>query len=251
MIVSWAGGWGPEWKTQLNELKSQINHHFLFNSFNTLITIIEDNQDKAVDYVETLSDYFRSMLNYRDKDVIQLSEELEIVSAYFYLQQKRFGEYLSLNINVSSHFKEGFSVPPLSIQLLVENAIKHNAVSHETPLQIDISIDDKNQLLTISNNLNPKKTLFVDDKKENTDIAEQLGLQVWNLQVGKEDVIELFDKKKDDTTPVVATSVANADGCSCKSADGSTPLINQTHMYILFGAVFVSIALIALIKSNK
>jgi len=142
---------------QYETLKSQINPHFLFNSFNTLITIIEDNQDKAVDYVETLSDYFRSMLNYRDKDVIQLSEELEIVSAYFYLQQKRFGEYLSLNINVSSHFKEGFSVPPLSIQLLVENAIKHNAVSHETPLQIDISIDDKNQLLTISNNLNPKK----------------------------------------------------------------------------------------------
>ena len=143
---------------QYETLKSQINPHFLFNSFNTLITIIEDNQDKAVDYVETLSDYFRSMLNYRDKDVIRLSEELDIVSAYFYLQQKRFGEYLKLNINIPSIVKEQFSVPPLSIQLLVENAIKHNAVSHETPLQIDITINDNNQFLIVSNNLNPKKT---------------------------------------------------------------------------------------------
>jgi len=142
---------------QYETLKSQINPHFLFNSFNTLITIIEDNQDKAVDYVETLSDYFRSMLNYRDKDVIRLAEELDIVNAYFYLQRKRFGEHLSLNINVPSIVKEEFSVPPLSIQLLVENAIKHNAVSHETPLQIDISINEKNQFLVVSNNLNPKK----------------------------------------------------------------------------------------------
>ena len=142
---------------QYETLKSQINPHFLFNSFNTLITIIEDSQDKAVDYVETLSDYFRSMLNYRDKDVIRLEEELEIVSAYFYLQQKRFGEFLKLNINVPQATKEQFSVPPLSIQLLVENAIKHNAVSHETPLQIDISLNDKNQFLVVSNNLNPKK----------------------------------------------------------------------------------------------
>lgn len=98
------------------------------------------------------------MLNYRDKDVIRLEEELEIVITYFYLQQKRFGGFLKLNINVPPATKEQFSVPPLSIQLLVENAIKHNAVSHETPLQIDISINDKNQFLVVSNNLNPKKS---------------------------------------------------------------------------------------------
>ena len=142
---------------QYETLKSQINPHFLFNSFNTLITIIEDNQNKAVDYVETLSDYFRSILNYRDKDVIKLAEELDIVKAYFYLQQKRFGEYLSLTIDVPLTYQEDYAVPPLSIQLLVENAIKHNAVSHETPLKIEITLDDKNQFLFITNNLNPKK----------------------------------------------------------------------------------------------
>ncbi|MFM7016609.1 MAG: two-component regulator propeller domain-containing protein [Bacteroidota bacterium] len=142
---------------QYETLKSQINPHFLFNSFNTLITIIEDNQDKAVDYVETLSDYFRSMLNYRDKDVIKLSEELEIVHAYFYLQQKRFGSDLQLNIEVSDYIRNQYAVPPLSIQLLVENAIKHNAVSYETPLKIDIKVRMKDLSLVIINNINPKK----------------------------------------------------------------------------------------------
>jgi hypothetical protein len=77
--------------------------------------------------------------------------------------------------------------------------------------------------------------------------------EVMDLHPDKDVLIELFDKKKDDTTPVVATQVANADGCSCnKSADGTTPspLINQTHMYILFGAAFVSIAIIAITKSK-
>jgi streptogramin lyase len=142
---------------QYETLKSQINPHFLFNSFNTLISIIEDNQDKAVDYVETLSDYFRSMLSYRDKDVITLSEELDIVNAYFYLQQKRFGEHLKLIVICSTQAKEKLFVPPLSIQLLVENAIKHNAVSFETPLTIEIKLDDINQILIVTNNLNPKK----------------------------------------------------------------------------------------------
>lgn len=76
--------------------------------------------------------------------------------------------------------------------------------------------------------------------------------EVMELHPDKDVLIELFDKKKDDTTPVVATPVANADGCSCNSADGTTPspLINQTHMYILFGAAFVSIAIIAITKSK-
>jgi len=78
--------------------------------------------------------------------------------------------------------------------------------------------------------------------------------EVMELHPDKDVLIELFDKKKDETPAVVTPQVLNADGCSCKSsADGTTPspLINQTHMYILFGATFVSIALIALIKSNK
>jgi hypothetical protein len=76
--------------------------------------------------------------------------------------------------------------------------------------------------------------------------------EVMDLHPDKDVLIELFDKKKDDSTPVVATPVANADGCSCKSADGTTPspLINQTHLYILFGAAFVSIAIIAITKSK-
>lgn len=141
---------------QYETLKSQINPHFLFNSFNTLITIIDDDKDKAIDYVETLSDYFRSMLQYRDMDTISLKEELIIVNSYFYLQQKRYGKYVDLQIEIPEAWLLQFRVPPLSIQLLIENCIKHNAVSHETPLYIKV-VASENFTLLITNNLNPKK----------------------------------------------------------------------------------------------
>jgi ligand-binding sensor domain-containing protein len=141
---------------QYETLKSQINPHFLFNSFNTLITIIDDDKEKAIDYVETLSDYFRSMLQYRDMDTITLKEELIIVNSYFYLQQKRYGKYVDLQIDIPDSWLYQYRVPPLSIQLLIENCIKHNAVSHETPLYINVIASERETLL-INNNLNPKK----------------------------------------------------------------------------------------------
>lgn len=141
---------------QYETLKSQINPHFLFNSFNTLITIIDNDKEKAIDYVETLSDYFRSMLQYRDMDTISLKEELVIVKSYFYLQQKRYGKYVNLEIDIPDSCLYQYRVPPLSIQLLIENCIKHNAVSFETPLYIKLVASTQETLL-ISNNLNPKK----------------------------------------------------------------------------------------------
>ncbi len=141
---------------QYETLKSQINPHFLFNSFNTLITTIDDDKEKAIDYVETLSDYFRSMLQYRDMNTISLKEELVVVNSYFYLQQKRYGKYVDLKIDIPEDWLLQYRVPPLSIQLLIENCIKHNSVSHETPLYIHLMASSRETLL-INNNLNPKK----------------------------------------------------------------------------------------------
>ncbi|MBL7923368.1 MAG: histidine kinase [Bacteroidia bacterium] len=141
---------------QFATLKSQVNPHFLFNSFNTLIAIIEDDKEKAISYVEKLSDYFRNMVQHRDKDIISLGEELEMVETYYFLQQKRFGEYLQLNVEVPEQWKRSFGLPPLALQLLIENAVKHNAVSHETPLFIRVATKGENTLV-ISNNLNPKR----------------------------------------------------------------------------------------------
>ena len=139
---------------QFETLRNQVNPHFLFNSFNTLISIIEDDPKLAVEYVEQLSDFFRNIVNYRDKDIIALKEELGLLQTYLFIQQKRFGKNLRLQINLSDSEKRETFIPPLTLQLLGENAIKHNAVSKETPLTINIFI--QNDRLLVENNINAK-----------------------------------------------------------------------------------------------
>src|SRR6185369_14706562 len=99
---------------QFQVLRNQINPHFLFNSFNTLVSIIEEDPKMAVGYVENLSEFFRNIVNYRDKDVIPLGEEIELMQTYFYLQQKRYGDHLKLDINVSEEAKKHTFIPPLT-----------------------------------------------------------------------------------------------------------------------------------------
>lgn len=141
---------------QFQVLGSQVNPHFLFNSFNTLISAIEDDPKAAVSYVEHLSAFFRNIVNYRDKDIITLGEELNLLNTYYFLQQKRYGTSLQLNITVTETEKKQWLVPPLTLQLLMENAVKHNAVSKETVLTIDVYTENNN--LILRNNINPKIT---------------------------------------------------------------------------------------------
>ncbi len=136
-------------------LRNQVNPHFLFNSFNTLISTIEEDPRMAVEYVEQLSDFFRNIVNYRDKDIIPLKEEMELLKTYYFLQKKRYGDNLQLNIVASPESQQTNSVPPLTLQLLLENAIKHNAITKETPLFISIDTD-KQDYLNVSNNINPR-----------------------------------------------------------------------------------------------
>jgi ligand-binding sensor domain-containing protein len=135
-------------------LKSQVNPHFLFNSLNTLTSLIEDNQGDAVAYTERLSDLYRNMLTYHNKDLITLGEEWEILSAYLYIQQSRFGKALQIKGIIPEAFKASARIPPMALQLLVENAIKHNVVSVSSPLIIEVIVDEKE--ITISNKINPK-----------------------------------------------------------------------------------------------
>ncbi|MEO5646937.1 MAG: two-component regulator propeller domain-containing protein [Chitinophagaceae bacterium] len=137
---------------QFETLRNQVNPHFLFNSFNTLISTIEDDPKLAVEYVEQLSDFFRNIVTYRDKELISLHEEVEVMNTYFYIQQKRFGENLSLVINLDPADKHSIFIPPLTLQLLTENAIKHNAVSKETRLQVEIYLE--NNRIIVKNNIN-------------------------------------------------------------------------------------------------
>jgi len=142
-------------KFQFENLKSQINPHFLFNSFSTLIALIESDSNEAVDYVEELSTLFRNILEYKDHDLIALDAELEVANNYLNLQKKRFGKNLIIDIQDLDAFSD-LRIPPLTLQLLIENAIKHNVVSTDNPLTIHISINTEKERIFVRNNLQPK-----------------------------------------------------------------------------------------------
>lgn len=142
-------------ESQLRALKAQINPHFLFNSFNTLITIIDENTgnpDVPIEYVEKLADFYRSILQYREEEAISIPEEIQLVKNYYYLLQKRYGDNLKLDIQIDS--MQGF-LPPLVLQMLVENAVKHNVISKSMPLTIRIFADGKD-ILVVENNVQKK-----------------------------------------------------------------------------------------------
>lgn len=135
-------------ESHYEELKSQINPHFLFNSFNTLVAMIEETPADAVTYTEKLSDLFRNILHYRDRETIPISEELDLLEDYLFLLDKRFGNKLRVNVDLSG--SSGYIVP-LSLQLLVENAIKHNVVSAGQPLSISVTPNENGRYVCVQN----------------------------------------------------------------------------------------------------
>lgn len=134
-------------------LKSKINPHFLFNSLSTLSTLIIKDQRTAIDFVGRFSKLYRSILKSGDNKVVSLAEELEIAGHYLYMQKMRFGTNLTVDINVPQTMMRN-CVPPFTLQLLIENAIKHNIISEENSLSIEIKYEAGN--IVISNNLQVK-----------------------------------------------------------------------------------------------
>lgn len=139
---------------QMNTLKSQINPHFLFNSLNTLISLIPEDPDKAELFAQKLSDTYRAILKIKEREVIPLRDELECLESYTFLLNTRFGEAFLLKCEADDRFMNRYIVP-LSLQILLENAIKHNIVSRSRPLTVEIFINDDENLV-VRNNLQPK-----------------------------------------------------------------------------------------------
>lgn len=137
-------------------LKSQLDPHFLFNSLNVLTSLIEEDQDKAQKFTTSLSKVYRYVLEQKDKDLISLEEELSFAKTYMSLLKMRFENAISFEIPQQVSNPEA-KVVPLSLQILLENCIKHNIVSEQQPLKITIK-EYNNQLIVI-NNLQPKATL--------------------------------------------------------------------------------------------
>jgi LytS/YehU family sensor histidine kinase len=139
---------------QLEGLKNQISPHFLFNSLNTLAAIIPEDPMQSVEFVHKLSHTYRYLLEQKDKNLVELSTELDFIQSYYFLQRIRFGDNLRLTIELPEAYYTR-KLPPLSLQLLIENAIKHNVISDQKPLCLSIGIDESGRLL-VQNNLQPR-----------------------------------------------------------------------------------------------
>ncbi|SFB75509.1 Histidine kinase [Flexibacter flexilis DSM 6793] len=148
-------------QSELDSLKNQVNPHFLFNSLNTLASLIEEEPKTAVAYVQELSQVYRYILQSKDQELTTLREEIKFIKAYLFLVKMRFGENIKTQIHISDDFLEK-QIPPLTLQILVENAIKHNVISAAKPLDIDIFIEGGQ--LVVRNKFQ-KKTTMVDSNK--------------------------------------------------------------------------------------
>lgn len=134
-------------------LRDQVNPHFLFNSFSTLIALIEQEGTGAVPYVEKLSDFFRQILEHREAATIGLDEELKLLETYLFLQHKRYGNGLRTEINIPTQALDS-RIPPMTLQMLAENALKHNVATKDKPLLIKMYVKD--DMLVVENNRQPK-----------------------------------------------------------------------------------------------
>ncbi len=135
-----------------NSLKSQIDPHFLFNSLNVLYALVEENPKNAQKFIHSMSNVYRYVLEQKDKNLITLDEEIDFAEKYLELLKFRFEDALRYEINISGNKSQ--SIVPLSVQLLLENAVKHNAATDERPLSIEIY--DEENYLVVKNNLSVK-----------------------------------------------------------------------------------------------
>jgi len=140
---------------QFQTLKDQVKPHFLFNSLSSLVTLINTDTTKATDFVHRLSDVYRYLLEQRDNELVTVSEELQFLENYTFLQKIRFGENLQVHFDLK--LNKNRMLLPLSLQMMVENAIKHNEVSSSHPLHIDI-YSRYDQYIVIKNSLRKKSS---------------------------------------------------------------------------------------------
>lgn len=141
-------------QTQLDSLKQQVNPHFLFNSLNTLSYLIGDDTERAEEFLDELCKVYRYLLRSNEQELIDLRTELRFIRSYYHLLKTRYGESLQLVVDIDPMY-ETYWLPSLTIQLLLENAVKHNIVDKAKPLLVTVSTGPDG-LLTVQNNLQRK-----------------------------------------------------------------------------------------------
>lgn len=156
-------------EAQLQLIKNQINPHFLFNNLNVLSSLVIKTNPEANEFIEEFSKVYRYILNNQDKELIDLNTELEFIKPYIFLLKKRFDNGLEIALDIPDEYKRSYVIP-VALQMLIENAIKHNIVSKAKPLLIKVAVDQDHSLI-VKNNLQPR---------QNAEPGNRIGLQ--NIQ---------------------------------------------------------------------
>lgn len=143
-------------QSQFEVLKQQVNPHFLFNSLNVLSSLIKADPELAESFTERLSKVYRYVLENKEKDLVTLSTEIDFLKSYLFLLDIRFAGKLKVEMEIESKFT-GMLIVPMALQLLIENAIKHNTLSKSNPLKISITVD-ASDFLVVKNNCNLRET---------------------------------------------------------------------------------------------
>jgi len=149
-------------KAELTALKNHLDPHFLFNNLNILSSLISKDQKQSQAYLEKFAEVYRIILQSSSEELVELKQELSFISAYMYLLSIRFEETIQLELNIDKN-DERLYIPPLTLQMLIENAIKHNIVTETKPLKI--SIESRSGVLVVKNNLQEKKVEIRDSNK--------------------------------------------------------------------------------------
>ena len=159
-------------------LKNQVNPHFLFNSLNTLSGVVEQKPELATGFIKKLSDIYRYVLEQSDKELVLLNDEMKFVEDYIFLSRMRFGDALNFKADIP---KNNIQLVPLGLQMLVENAIKHNIITDDMPLNIEIAINE--QHLVVKNNIQKKKTIIADKEPMGLDNLKNRYKYLSNLKL--------------------------------------------------------------------
>lgn len=139
-------------RSQLESLKNYLDPHFLFNNLNVLSSLIDADQALSKKFLDHFAEVYRAMLRTRAEDLIPLRDELEFIHAYVFLLQVRFGDTMKFHLDIPEKLMEA-QLPPLTLQILVENAIKHNRISESRPLMISVTVDQQQNYLSVINSI--------------------------------------------------------------------------------------------------
>jgi sensor histidine kinase YesM len=146
------------YKVQLEALRTKADPHFLFNSLNTLRTMVRHKDPKSEQFILSLSDFYRQTLKYNEATVIKLIDEVKVLESYLFLMKNRNEDAIEININIAKELYE-HQIPTLALQTVVENCFKHNMMTSKMPLYIDVSTND-NFEIEVKNNVQPRLTRY-------------------------------------------------------------------------------------------